>query len=143
MTRQARAIRVGCLAGLILLGCSRTPGPPKQAELNPDEQAIVNVGLAYRDAANALQRPPANEKDLRPYLQKYGDPDQLLVSRHDGQPYHITWGLTPARPTQGAVGQRFLVYEKSGKDGKRYAVDLMLKVHRLNDKEFAKLQGTR
>jgi hypothetical protein len=123
---------------MLVIGCSPAS---KHGELKQEEQAIVNVALAYRDASNGLQRGPASEKELKPYLKKYGDPDQLLVSPSDGQPYQITWGLTPMRPTKSAVGHRFLVYEKTGKDGKRYAVDLMLKHYHLNATEFANLQG--
>ena len=139
MTRPVRATRAGLLAAVLVLGC--TPAAKQPVPLGQDEQALVNVGLAYRDASNALQRGPANENELKPYLKKYGDPDKLLVSPRDGQPYHITWGLTPSRPSPKAIGQRFLVYEKAGKDGKRYALDLMLKVHQLSEKEFAKQHG--
>src|SRR5262249_10839339 len=118
------------------LGCS--PGKTdRTGELSPEEQAILNVAQAYRDASNALPRGPASTQDLKPYLKQYGDPDQLLVSPSDGQPYQFTWGLTPSRPSKGAVGQNYLVYEKTGKDGKRYAVDIMMKVRHLSDKEFS------
>jgi hypothetical protein len=123
---------------MLVIGCSSATN---RGELSKEEQAIVNVALAYQDASNALQRGPASEQELKPYLKKYGDPDQLLVSPNDGQHYQFTWGIIPARPTKNAVGKRFLVYEKTGKDGKRYAVDLMLKVYHLNDSEFTNSQG--
>jgi hypothetical protein len=138
MIRQMRAILAACLAALFATGCNSGTRP---AQLSEQEQAIVNVGLAYRDASVALKRGPANEEELKPYLKKYGDPNQLVVSPGDGQPYQITWGLMPSRPTRNAVSQRFLVYEKTGKRGKRYAVDIMLKVYHLSDGEFTKLQG--
>lgn len=142
MTRQVRAIRAGCLATLLAVGCSQASNK-QQAQLNPQEQAIVNVGLAYRDASIALNRGPADEKELKSYLKKYGDPEQLLVSPDDGERYQFIWGLTPSRPSKSAAGQRFFVYEKTGKNGKRYAVDLMLKVHHLSAEQFANLQGSR
>jgi hypothetical protein len=135
MTRPVCATRAGCLAVLLVLGCS--PAKPDRGDLSKEEQAILNVALAYRDASNALQRGPASEKDLKPYLKSYGDPDQVLVSPNDGQPYQFTWGLIPSRPSKSAIGQRYLVYEKTGKDGKRYVVDLMLQVHHLSDQEFS------
>ena len=141
MTSLARAIGAGCWAMMLTIGCS--PANKQVAPLNAREQAILNVGLAYRDASNALNHGPANEKELKPYLKKYGDPAQLLISPNDGEPYHITWGLTPSRPTKSAVGHRFLVYEKKGKDGKRYALDLMLKLHHLNAEEFSGIQGSK
>jgi hypothetical protein len=140
MTRPTRAIGAISLAAMLLVGCSQ-PNKPVPVSLNKNEQAIINVGLAYRDASHALMRGPAGEKDLKPYLKKYGDPDQVLISPHDGQPYQITWGLMPSQRTKSAFGHRFLVYEKTGQHGKRYAVDIMLKVHHLNAEEFAKAQG--
>jgi hypothetical protein len=139
MIRQMGATVAAFLAALFVLGCSSPT--PKPVQLSEQEQAIVNVGLAYRDASVALQRGPANEEELKPYLKKYGDPNQLLVSPRDGQPYKIIWGLTPSRLSKSAVAQRFLVYDQKGKNGKRYAVDIMLKVYHLSDEEFAKLQG--
>src|SRR6266852_6205265 len=125
MTRQALVARAGCLTAVLILGCSQAKDPAP-VPLNENEQAIVNVGLAYRDASVELTRGPANEKELKPYLKKYGDPEKLLVSPSDREPYHITWGLIPSQRTKSAFANRFLVYEKTGKGGKRYAVDIML-----------------
>jgi hypothetical protein len=138
MSRWLRTAGAHCLALLAVLGCSSAKGP---GELRPEEKAIVTVGLAYRDASAALKRGPANLEELTPYLKKYGDPDQLLVSPSDGQPYQIIWGLIPSRPAKSFQTQRLLAYEKSGKDGKRYALDCMLKVHHVSDKELSDLQG--
>ena len=139
MTHRVRVTRAGCLAAILVIGCSSAK--PNREELSKEEQAILNVAQAYRDAADALRRGPNSEQEIKPYLKKYGDPDQLLVSPGDGQPYQFTWGVIPARPAKSAVGQRFLVYEKTGKDGKRYAVDIMLKVHHVSDSELANSQG--
>ena len=115
-------------------GCSS--GNRGSTDLNSDEEAIVHVGMAYRDACNALKRAPKGVEDLKPYLKKYGDPDKVLISPSDGQHYHIVWGVIPSRPTKGAQAQRFLAYEESGKDGMRYAVDIKLKVYHLSNEEF-------
>jgi hypothetical protein len=138
MSRLAYRAVAHSLALLIAMGCSsaRQPG-----DLSPEEKAITNVGLAYRDASAALRRGPASAEELAPFLKKYGDPDQVLVSPNDGQPYHIVWGLIPSRPDKRFQTQRLLAYEESGKDGKRYALDCMLKVHRLTDKEITDMQG--
>jgi hypothetical protein len=138
--RLVRAAGAPCLALLALSGCSsaRQPG-----ELSKEEKALVFVGLAYRDASAALRRGPQNAEELKPFLKKYGDPDKLLVSPSDGQPYHIVWGLIPSRPARSFQQQPFLAFEKTGKDGKRYALDCMLKVHHLSDKEFTDMIGSR
>jgi hypothetical protein len=138
MSRWIQAAVPSSLALLALMGCSSAKQP---AELSPEEKGIVTVGLAYRDASVALKRGPARAEELTPYLKKYGDPEQLLVSPSDGQPYHIVWGVIPSRPDKRFQTQRLLAYEKSGKNGKRYALDCMLKVHHLTDKEITDLQG--
>jgi hypothetical protein len=141
MTHRVRIIRAGCLAAILVVGCSSAK--PHHEEPSKEEQAIQNVALAYREAANALRRGPNSEKEIKPYLKQYGDPDQVLVSPNDGQPYQFTWGVTPGRPSESAFRNRFFVHEKTGKDGKRYAVDIMLKVHHLSDAEYASSQGSK
>lgn len=140
MTRRWRVAYACGLAVLVLMGCSNDKKP---VELTKDEEAIKNVGLAYRDASNALKRGPANLNELKPYLKKYGDPEQLLISPNDGQPYEIIWGIVPLRQSQSAFLKRFLAYEKTGKDGKRYALDFMMNVHHLDDEEFRQMQGSK
>jgi hypothetical protein len=138
MTRLPAAVGVNGLALLLLAGCSG-----KQAgQLNSEEQALVNLGLAYREASAALKRGPTSVAELKPYLEKYGNPDDLLVSANDGQPYEIVWGVIPSRPARGFQTQRLLIYEKVGKHGKRYALDCMLKIHHLSDSEFASMTGS-
>ena len=142
MTQLVRAGGVCCLAVLIV-GCSggEVGKPLAPDELTPEVEAILHVGQAYRDAYTARKKPPASSKDLRPYLAKFGDPDKVLVSPNDGQPYEITWGLVPGRPPRSPQANPFLVCEKSGKDGKRYVLDFKFKVRHLTEGEFAKLRG--
>jgi hypothetical protein len=139
MGRLPRKLPVFGLAALLITGCS-SPSE-RDGPLTTEQQAIMNVGLAYREASRALRRGPVSAKELQPYLKKYGDPEKLLISPNDGQPYHIVWGLIPSQPTKNAQTNRFLAYEQTGKDGKRYALDCMLKVHHLTDKEFNRLRG--
>lgn len=129
-----------CFLAVAPTGCS-SGGGRGVPELNAEEEAIVHVGMAYRESSNALKRPPKTVEELKPYLKKYGDPDQVLTSPNDGQRYHIVWGAVATRPTKG--NQVFLVYEEAGKNGKRYAVDMKLKVYHLKDTEFAQMQGTK
>lgn len=137
--RLVQTANVYGLAVLLLTSCSSPPKP--DAPLTMEEQAILNVGLAYREASRVLRRGPASTKELQPYLKKYGEPDTLLTSPSDGQPYSIVWGMIPSQPTKSGQVNRFLVYEQEGKNGKRYALDFMLKVHHLTDEEFNRLRG--
>ena len=128
-----------CCLAVVLVGCSsHTRSTP---ELSADEEAIVHVGLAYREASNALKRAPKGIEELKPYLKKYGDPDKVLISPNDGKPYHIVWGASASRPTKAAQAQRFLAYEATGKDGTRLAVDFKMNVYHLSNEEFQRVQG--
>jgi hypothetical protein len=143
---MAQLIRrtVACgFAVLLTAGCGSREVPKSLAseELTPEAEAILHVGEAYREAYTATKRPPAGVKDLKPYLAKFGDPDKVLVSPSDGQPYEITWGVAPGRPPRSMNVSPFLVCEKSGKDGKRYVLDFQFRVRSLTEEEFGKLRG--
>jgi hypothetical protein len=110
-------------------------------ELTPEAEAILHVGQAYRDAYTARKKPPSSIKDLKPYLTKFGDPDKVLISPSDNQPYEITWGVVPRHPPRSMKVSPFLVSEKNGKDGKRYVLDFTFKVRYVTEEEFEKLRG--
>jgi hypothetical protein len=139
MIRRVRVVLAGCLAALLVISCSSPKLPPP--EPSKEEQAIEYVAQAYREAATALQRGPANEQEIKPYLKQYGDPDKLLISPSDGERYQFVWGVVPGRPSKSLIGKRYLIYEKTGKDGKRYAVDMLLHAQYVSDSEFANAQG--
>jgi hypothetical protein len=143
---MTQLIRCGVICGFVVTltaGCgSRKSDSPLTAEqVTPEAQAIINVGQAYRDSYAARKKPPAGINDLKPYLAKFGDPDKVLVSPSDGQPYEITWGIVPGRPPGSAKGSAFLVSEKSGKDGKRYVLDFRFQVRSVTEGELEKLRG--
>jgi hypothetical protein len=143
---MTQLIRCAVACGFIVLltaGCgSRKEDRPLPAdELTPEAQAILHVGEAYRDAYTERKTPPAGINDLKPYLAKFGDPDKVLVSPSDGQPYEITWGIVPGHPPRSMKVSPFLVREKSGKDGRRYVLDFTFKVRRLTEGQFEKLRG--
>jgi len=143
MIRLIRYAVVCCLAIPLTMGCSHKEVGSSLApdEFTPEAEAILHVGQAYRDSYTARKKPPASIKDLKPYLTKFGDPDNLLISPSDGQPYEITWGVVPGHPPRSMKVSPFLVCEKSGKDGKRYVLDFTFKVRYLTEEEFAKLRG--
>ena len=143
---MTQLIRCALACGFVVLltaGCgSRKESRPLAAdEITPEAQAIVHVGQAYRDAYTETNKPPAGVNDLKPFLKKYGEPDKVLVSPSDGQPYEITWGLVPGRPPRSPQANPFLVCEKSGKDGKRYVLDFKMKVRHVTEEQFQHLRG--
>jgi hypothetical protein len=135
------------MLGLIVpltMGCTSQKDAGRSlapSEFTPEAEAILHVGQAYRDAYTALKRPPASTKDLKPYLTKFGDPDKVIISPSDGQPYEISWGIVPGRPPRSMKIRPFLVCEKSGKDGKRYVLDFTFRVRSLTEEEFENLRG--
>jgi hypothetical protein len=132
------------LVVLLTAGCGsrKDTSPLKVEEINtPEAQAILHVGDAYREAYSATNKPPSGVKDLKPYLKKFGDPDKVLVSPNDGQPYEISWGLVPGQPPRSRTVSPFLVWEKSGKDGKRYVLDFKFKVRHLTEEQLQQLRG--
>jgi hypothetical protein len=140
MIRFIPAAVACCVVLLFVVACSSEKKPTN--ELTKEEEAIVHVGLAYREASTALKRPPSKVEEIKPYLAKYGEPDQVLLSPNDGQPYQINWGVTPMRPSDRVRTRPLIAYEQSGKSGKRCALDFMLRVHHLTDDELARFQGS-
>jgi hypothetical protein len=139
MVKAGAALSVSLL---LISGCSSGKSN-SNGEMNQYEQAISILGRAYRDASLGLRRGPANVNELKPYLKKYGDPDKSLVSPNDGQPYQIVWGLMPGRPSRSLMEHPILAYEQTGKNGKRYVLDPMLKVRHLTEKEFTAMQESK
>jgi hypothetical protein len=129
--RSARRwLRLGLpLLLLGLSGCSGCSGCGPQVNvvpLTPAEDALKYIAMAYLDAHSELNRPPKNAEDLRPFLKRFGDPEQLLVSPNDGQPFVIVWGADPNRggPTEYMNMFPILAYEKQGAGGKRAVTDI-------------------
>jgi len=110
----------GCvaLAVLGLAGCGTkvAPEPPK-GSVHANLEAICN---AYRKASMELKR-PAKLEEFKNALKGYGDPEQLLISPRDGQPFVLVIGTdiwAEPRPTNPLI----IAYEKVGKDGQRFTV---------------------
>jgi hypothetical protein len=92
------------------------------------------ISLAYVKATDTLDRAPESLQDIMPYLKELeADPNTILISPDDGEPYVIIWGVDYRAPGNQPV----IAYEKTGKDGKRYVCQINLVVH-LNEAEFKK-----
>src|SRR5262245_28912503 len=122
------------VAGLGAAGCAGKRGP----EENQAAAHLRKIALAYDEVIYLKRRPPRGPEDLRPVLQeicKPDDPDVLLRSPNDGEPYEIVWGINLGRQTDGSV---LLAYEKKGADGRRYAINVARVVTHLTDAEIGK-----
>lgn len=127
MIVQLRLANLICVLGLA--GCSESGPRTDDAELN-----LRRIVQAYEQAS--FPRLPANVGDLKGQFKELGDkrdPEVILRSPRDGQPYVILFG----RPLDSSNRTTILAYEKSGKDGKRYVVMLSRDIKLLTEEEFA------
>src|SRR5439155_17106006 len=107
----------GMIAGLGTPACSSKPKPPPE---NPAAGHLRKICQAYDLAVLKKRGGAQSAEDLKPFLKqlaKEEDPDALLVSPNDGQPYVIAWGVRLDHETDGAP---LLAHEKTGVAGKRY-----------------------
>ncbi len=115
-----------------LSGCSSKP--VKQED--PGAVNLRKISQAYDVADLKIGHPPRNEEELKRCFQEIGetgDPDPILRSPRDGEPYVILYG--PA--LDSSARDVILAYEKNGADGKRYVLTLARRVQVMTDSEFA------
>jgi hypothetical protein len=119
-------LRPSAAALLVLLfglaGCSKTS--TEVAGHAPDDTAIQlrSVASAYSAAGIKLGRPPKSMEELKPFLKQVGDPDQIMRSTHDGQPFEIVWGVDPDQSGAAPGATLVFAYEKQGSGGKRWVL---------------------
>ena len=83
--------RLACLLALVALaGCSSGDGVQEG-----DAENLRKISVAYTRATDKLGRPPRDAADLKPFLAKDEDLENLFRSPNDGQPYVILWGTDP------------------------------------------------
>jgi hypothetical protein len=129
----ARWSAAGLIVALGLVGCSRpviTERPVNKAEAD-----LGIIASAYAQASDRLGRPPRNVAEIMPFLKQAGNPDEILRSPNDNQPYIIIWDVNLDQITGEPP---ILAYEKQGRDGKRYVINVEKVVTALTDREFAK-----
>ena len=107
-----------CAATISSAGCQSVQKKP----VPEARQNLRNISLAYLKFTNDTQGPPANKDALLPYLKEFGEPEKILVSATDGEPFVIHWNVDyrayPMQPDKAPV----LAYEKTGKKGVRYVL---------------------
>jgi len=111
------------LAGLA--GCGGCGTQVHVIPLTPAEKELTAIAMAYNDAVSELGRPPKSAEELKPFLKRFGDPEDLLVSPNDGQPYVVVWGANPVGgPTEYRGMFPILAYERQGASGKLAVTDI-------------------
>lgn len=114
-------------------GCSDKPkGPPENKAADHLRKIAQSFDLAlYKGGA------PKNAEEIKPFLKllsKDEEPDDLLSSPNDNEPYVIMWGVNLERQTDTAA---ILAHEKKGADGKRYVINVARIVSQMSDADFA------
>jgi hypothetical protein len=120
---------VACVAGV---GC----GGARPEPASPAGQHLERIGNAYLRATIGFNHPPANEKELLPFLREQGKPEELLRSPADGEPFVLVWGVELRRLTATGNDVPVVAYEKTGKDGKRHVLRGRADVSLLTDREL-------
>src|SRR5262249_2697464 len=118
------------LVATLAAGCSRGPANPSCVEQN-----LRYIGMAYDQASKKGGRLPRSTEELKPALQRFGDPEVILVSPNDRQPFIIRWGVSIFRPGPKGVFP-ILAYEAAGVDGKKYVLNNMLGVQQMTEAEL-------
>src|SRR5262249_36269957 len=111
--------------GLLLAGQTGCGSGAKVLSLTNCELTLAHVAIAYTQADSRLGHPPKSAAELKPYLKEFGNPDELLISPNDGQPFVIIWGVDTTRggPTDYKGMWAILAYEQKGASGKRTVAD--------------------
>ncbi len=114
--------------------------------LTPAEQELANLVAACMDAEEKLSRPPKSAEELKPFLQRFGDPKDLLTltSPNDGEPYTVVWGAAlVGGPTDYEGMFPIIAYERKGKGGKRAVVDVRGRPLTVPQGDFSRLTFVR
>jgi hypothetical protein len=125
----------GFVASVVLLifsGCSSEPEIPK---IPVEEQNILYILRAYCKFNGEQHRTPKSLDELKPWLKEFGDPEKVVLSPRDGQPYVLVGGLDISRLPSGGV-MPVVAYERKGVDGKRQVVDMRGQIRLLMPDEF-------
>ncbi|MGE3809277.1 MAG: hypothetical protein AB7K24_31825 [Gemmataceae bacterium] len=116
-----------CLLALFAAGCSNAP-ITVDVPLEPTHERLLRVAQAYQKANFELQRAPRDIQEL-----KLTDPESMRSPR-DGEPFVVCWGFDLFQPAGNSTP--VLAYEKHGKDGRRFVINVMSAVRELNESEF-------
>jgi hypothetical protein len=126
---------------VLLAGLAGCGSGPDVIPLTSSEKNLTYIAMAYSNAHERLRHGPKDAEELKPFLKEYGDPEQLLTSPNDGQPYVVVWGVDPNRGGPTPYRQMFpiLAYERKGAGGKRAVTDIRGRPLTIPEEDFPKL----
>src|SRR5262245_31848175 len=135
VTARAAFVLLGIASGVLAgAGCSASRSQRALQELTEAEN-LTKIERAFDRAFQQQEQPPADAEQLKPFLRQFGDPEVLLRSPHDGEPYVIYWGVN-FRKASFESPATIIAHEKRGVNGKRYVLTVM-GVRSMTDEEFA------
>jgi hypothetical protein len=124
---------VGLLVALAGFGCSKSKPPPPA----PVAAQLRAIGAAYFAATRELDHPPNNKEELVRYIKlakpnpedpenpETVNPAEVLRSPNDNEEFVILWGVdVMSLNTSKQNMLPVIAYEKNGKDGKRWVLQL-------------------
>jgi len=124
-----------------LSGCSGCGSQVNVIPLSPAEKELMWIAMAYQDAFSQHERPPKSADDIKPFLKRFGDVEDLLVSPNDSQPYVVVWGANPSGgPTEYQGMFPIIAYERQGAGGKLAVVDIRGRPLTIPAEDLAKLK---
>jgi hypothetical protein len=139
----ARKVAGYCAAALLLgwlCGCGGG-SEPYVVPLTAAENQLKFIAMAYNDCHSREGHGPKDAEELKKYLKEFGNPDELLVSANDKQPFVIIWGKNPAGgPTDYKGMFPILAYESKGSGGARAVTDVRGRPMTVPDEDFPKLK---
>ncbi|MCC6127109.1 MAG: hypothetical protein IT426_19280 [Pirellulales bacterium] len=136
---RPRILFLPTILSAVLLSFSGCGGEPEIPKIPDEEQNILFLLRAYCKFNGEHQRTPKSLDEMKPLLKEFGDPEKIILSPRDGQPYILVGGLDISQaPSGGALP--VVAYERNGVNGNRQVIDLRGSIRLLTPEEFKKLK---
>jgi hypothetical protein len=120
----------------LVAGCSRDQRSPPSAQAQ-----LGQIGVAYNSIFVKNGRAPQSVEELKAALKRFGDPETIIVSPNDGQPFTICWGV-PCTQLGSKGVPLILAYEAVGVEGKKYVLNNMLAVQQMTEADLGQALQT-
>jgi len=128
---RINALLIPLFLTFMLLGCS-SENKPSTITTDPTIIALDKLGSAYIRGT----QPPKTKAELLSILKSCNHPVDLLISPNDGQEFIIVYGVELKGQKVSGAQLPVVAFEKSGKNGKRYALRGMNTVVQLTEAEL-------
>lgn len=133
---KRRVLRVHWFLSTILVagvaGCKGSSTTPKGED--PGATNLRMIGQAYGFHIDNRGGPPKNADELKSAIPEIAnvDPEKMMISARDGEPFVIYYGTKFDSDGRNVV----LAHEKTGKDGERYVLTQARMVVVYSDADF-------